>query len=90
MFLSSILDSSKQEQGSFGWPDDLVNLKVDILPTLEAKQRAFACHQTQFGGDNLFSKLPAAELRELMRYEYLALARPEPAADLMLLDLFES
>ncbi len=79
-----------EEQGTFGWPDELVNLKVDTLSAVEAKRRAFECHQTQFGGDNLFSRLPEAELRELIRYEYLALARPEPATGLMLADLFES
>lgn len=77
-----------QEQGTFGWPDELVNLRLDALSAVEAKQKAFECHQTQFG-DSFFSEMPEAELRELIRYEYLALARPEPANDLMLDDLFE-
>lgn len=81
---------SFEEQGIDGWPDELVNLTVDTLEMAEIKQKAFACHQTQFGGDDFFAKLSDDDLRELMRYEHLALAIPEPSENLVLDDLFVS
>ncbi|MFQ5435176.1 MAG: PIG-L family deacetylase, partial [Anaerolineae bacterium] len=71
-----------------GWPDDNVQCIMDVRHTVAAKWAAFNCHRTQFGEGNLFRRLPAEEMQEILSREYFALALPEPAPDLRLHDLF--
>ena len=62
---------------------------MDVADTVQAKLDAFRCHKTQFGADNLFQRLPEAEMKAIYNQEYFALAWPEPAAGFMLAGLFE-
>lgn len=39
-----------------GWPDDAVDLTLDVSQWSADKWRAFECHATQFGEDNLFRR----------------------------------
>jgi LmbE family N-acetylglucosaminyl deacetylase len=78
-----------EEREEQGWPEEQVNVTLDVSATVEAKLAAFRCHQTQFGAENIFRRLPEAEMKELLGYEYFALARPVPPPDLRLPGLFD-
>jgi LmbE family N-acetylglucosaminyl deacetylase len=71
-----------------GWPDDEVNVTMDVSSTVENKWDALNCHRTQFGPGNLFRRLPEEDVKQLMSREYFALAWPEAAPDVHLPDLF--
>jgi len=86
------LDTSqltRLEEDGAGWPDDQVDLTLDVSDTVQAKWDALNCHRTQFGPNNLFRRLPEASIKILMSYEHFALAYPEHAAGLQLNDLFD-
>lgn len=72
-----------------GWPDDQYHVTLDISGKVEQKLAAFRCHATQFGPDNIFRRLPEAEMAEVLRYEYFAQALPEPTPGLKLNGLFD-
>jgi len=72
----------------FLWPDEAVNVRLDVSHTVELKWQALQCHRTQFGPGNLFRRLPEERVKKLMSKEYFALAWPAPAAVLQLPDLF--
>jgi len=85
------LDTSqlaRLEEDGAGWPDDQVDLTLDVSETVQAKWDALSCHRTQFGPNNLFRRLPEASVQTLMSYEHFALAYPKHAAGLQLTDLF--
>jgi len=73
----------------YGWPDERVNVVLDVSSTVEEKWQALNCHRTQFGPKNLFRRLPEQFAKQLMSYEHFALAWPEPPPGLRLTDLFE-
>ncbi len=70
------------------WPDEAVNVRLDVSHSVDLKWQALQCHRTQFGPGNLFRRLPEERVKKLMSKEYFALAWPEPAAGLQLPDLF--
>lgn len=76
------------EAGDRGWPDDQVTVAMAMPDTVDAKLAALECHASQFGGENMFRKLPADVMRDLLCREFFALAWPEPAPGLILDDLF--
>jgi LmbE family N-acetylglucosaminyl deacetylase len=71
-----------------GWPDEAVNVTMDVSATVEDKWDALYCHRTQFGPGNFFRRLPEKDAKLLMSKEYFALAWPEPAPGVELPDLF--
>ena len=69
------------------WSDDQVDVEVDVSDVVDRKWSALQCHQTQFGPDNLFRRLPDEDAKALMSREYFAIAWPEisreePGSDL--------
>lgn len=70
------------------WSDDLVDVEIDVSEVIEKKWSALHCHQTQFGPDNLFRRLPDNEAKELMSREYFAIAWPENQGTVSRSDLF--
>jgi N-acetyl-1-D-myo-inositol-2-amino-2-deoxy-alpha-D-glucopyranoside deacetylase len=76
------------EESGAGWPDDKVNVMLNVAGEVEAKWTALNCHRTQFGPDNLFRRLPEDDLKRMMSREYFALAWPEPEPGVQLNDLF--
>jgi N-acetyl-1-D-myo-inositol-2-amino-2-deoxy-alpha-D-glucopyranoside deacetylase len=76
------------EESGAGWPDDKVNVVLNVADEVDAKWTALNCHRTQFGPDNLFRRLPEDEVKGMMSQEYYALAWPEPESGLQLHDLF--
>ncbi len=71
-----------------GWPDEAVNVTMDVSNTVEDKWDALYCHRTQFGPGNFFRRLPEKDAKLLMSKEYFALAWPEPVPGAELPDLF--
>lgn len=57
-----------------GWPDDDVDLLVDVSQYGEHKWRAFECHATQFGEDNMFRRASDALQDLLLSREAFVLA----------------
>ena len=82
-------DFARFEEAGVGWPDDKVNVTLDVADTVDAKWSALECHRTQFGPGNLFRRLPDAALKRMMSREYFALAWPEPAPGARFNDLFD-
>ena len=70
------------------WPEDQIHVAVDVSSHVEQKWTAWNCHRTQFGPNSRFRRLPDAEMKEILSTEYFALARPTPAPDTMLANLF--
>ncbi len=72
-----------------GWPDEQIQLTLDVSATVEAKWAALTCHRTQIGPDNPFRQLPEERVREMMSREYFVLAWPESETEVKLTDLFD-
>lgn len=62
----------------FGYDDDQITTVIDVSAYLDAKNRAFQAHKTQFSGDNGFSRLPDDVVRRMLSTENFILARPTP------------
>ena len=70
------------------WSDDQVDVEVDVSDVVDRKWSALQCHQTQFGPDNLFRRLPDEDAKALMSREYFAIAWPEISREEPSSDLF--
>jgi N-acetyl-1-D-myo-inositol-2-amino-2-deoxy-alpha-D-glucopyranoside deacetylase len=81
-------DFDRFDDPSIGWPDDQVNVRLDVSSTVNSKWEALNCHRTQFGPGNLFRRLPEDQVKKLMSVEHFALAWPEPQPGLQLSGLF--
>ena len=66
--------SISSRKAGLGWPDDEVDVTVDVSSTFDAKQKALLCHQTQFGPSNPLRQLPEETTRQMMSQEHFALA----------------
>ncbi len=75
--------------GALRWPEEKIHVILDVSSTVEDKWQALNCHRTQFGPDNLFRRLPADRVKQLMSREYFALAWPEPLPGQKLEGLFQ-
>lgn len=64
-----------------------INFAVDVSAYVDAKWRALECHATQFGPQNLFRRVPAGEMRQLMSVEYFWMARPDAPSGQLYPDL---
>lgn len=76
---TSDFDRFIEEQGEPGWPNDQIDVTLDVARMVEAKWTALQCHQTQLAPDNPFRQLPEAVIRQLMSQEYFVQAWPERA-----------
>jgi LmbE family N-acetylglucosaminyl deacetylase len=71
-----------------GIPDYTIHAVLDVGAYTEQKWAAWDCHQTQFGPNSRFRRLPDAEMQQLLGREYFNLAYPVPEPGLRLDDLF--
>jgi LmbE family N-acetylglucosaminyl deacetylase len=83
-------DLDRFEDPRVGWPDELVNVRINVSGNVQSKWEALNCHRTQFGPGNLFHRLPDAEVKQLMSSECFSLAWPEPQPGLILKGLFDN
>lgn len=77
------------EEAVIGWPDDQINVIMDVTDTIDTKWRALQSHRTQLGGDNFFSRLPEAVIKQMLSRETFVQAWPEPSEGLRLTHLFD-
>jgi len=82
-------DFAKFEEGGLGWPDDEVHVSLDVTSTLDTKQKALRCHQTQFGPNNPLRQLPEEVTRRMLSREHFALAWPHPPTGSPMSHLFD-
>jgi LmbE family N-acetylglucosaminyl deacetylase len=59
------------------WPDDEVDVIIDVSGFMDRKLAAILCHQTQLNEHSFFMRLPEPELREQWSKEYFGLAWPK-------------
>lgn len=57
-----------------GTCDDRITTVIDVVPFLEVKKRALACHKTQLPPGNLFAQMSDEEVRKWWGKEYFVLA----------------
>ena len=81
-------DLDRFDETGIAWPDDQVDVEVDVSNVVDRKWSALQCHQTQFGPDNLFRRLPDEDAKTLMSREYFAIAWPEISREKPGSDLF--
>ena len=62
------------------WEGDEIHAILDVGEYVDRKWAAWECHQTQFGPNSRFRRLPEDEMKELLSREYFTLAIPEPPA----------
>jgi len=73
---------------TIGYPDEKINVIIDVAPFVEAKWSALRCHRTQFGPNNPFELMPKEQMSQMMSREYYVQVWPEPGAGVHLSDLF--
>ena len=71
-----------------GWPDEQVNVTLDVSQTVEEKWEAFNCHRTQFGPQSLMRRLSKKDIKPLLSQEHFHLAWPSSESSAHLSDLF--
>jgi LmbE family N-acetylglucosaminyl deacetylase len=81
-------DFARFEEAGAGWPDEKVNVTLDISAFIDAKWTALHCHRTQLSPDNLFLKVPEQVIKQGFSREHFALAIPEPQPGERLSGLF--
>ena len=57
-----------------GTCDDRITTVIDVVPFLEVKKRAIACHKTQLPPGNLFAQMSDEEMRKWWGKEHFVLA----------------
>jgi LmbE family N-acetylglucosaminyl deacetylase len=67
-------DFDRWMESEIGWPDDQIDLIMDVSDFVEAKGKAMECHRTQFGNEDPNQRLPDEIMKGLMSREYFALA----------------
>lgn len=71
------------------WDDDEVHVRMDLTSVADEKWKALNAHRTQFGENNMFSRIPVEEAKAIMASETFVLAQPAPESGTKLSDLFD-
>jgi LmbE family N-acetylglucosaminyl deacetylase len=58
------------------WPEDNVDLELDVSAYVDAKWQALLCHRTQIGPEHPFRRAARDAVMGMMRTEHFALAMP--------------
>ncbi len=82
-------DELLQARLEAGVPDYDFHAVLDVGDYIQQKWAAWDCHQSQFGPDSRFRRLPDAEMQQILSREYFHLAYPAAGADTRLADLFD-
>jgi LmbE family N-acetylglucosaminyl deacetylase len=90
-FMRQIADYMREQnyQGSFsnlgpeklGLPDELIDVRLNVEPWLETKNRSWSMHRTQIDPTNAMAQLPAEIQRKWRMYEYFQLAATRVGPD---------
>ena len=85
----SELGSAESFQGFTGWPDEKIQVIMDVSDTIAEKWNALNCHRTQLSPQNPFRRVSEETAREILSCEFFVQAWPEPARGEKLDDLFQ-
>ena len=90
-FMRQIAEYMREQnyQGSFsnldpeklGLPDELIDVRLNVEPWLETKNRSWSMHRTQMDTTNALAQLPAEFQRKWRMYEYFQLAATRVGSD---------
>jgi LmbE family N-acetylglucosaminyl deacetylase len=90
-FMRQIAEYMREQnyQGSFsnldpeklGLPDELIDVRLNVEPWLETKNRSWSMHRTQIDPTNAMAQLPAEIQRKWRMYEYFQLAATRVGPD---------
>lgn len=79
----------RMAESGAGWPDDAIDLTIDVSAFAQAKWESLNSHQTQFGEDNAFRRATEAMMEELLNREFFVLAQSAPGAGPEVADLID-
>jgi LmbE family N-acetylglucosaminyl deacetylase len=79
----------RMDEAGIGWPDDMVDITVDVSDFVSAKWAALESHQTQFGDNNQFRQASEAMMHQTLGREYFFIAMPWRDERGTMVDLFE-
>lgn len=71
------------------WDDNDVHVRMDLSAVADAKWDALNAHRTQFGENNIFSRIPVEDAKAALANETFVLAQPSPAPGAKFADLFD-
>lgn len=77
------------EEAADFWDDNKVDVRMDLSGVADAKWDALNAHRTQFGENNIFSRIPVEEAKASLSTETFVLAQPAPVSGTQLADLFD-
>jgi LmbE family N-acetylglucosaminyl deacetylase len=66
-------DFDQMADRMIGWPDDQVDLTMQVGDYADAKWNALLCHATQFGDNDLFQNADESLRRQMLSREYFVL-----------------
>ena len=85
----SDLGSEDSFQGFTGWPDEKIQVVMDISENVGEKWNALNCHRTQLSPQNPFRRVSEETARNILSCEFFVQAWPEPAKEKKMNDLFQ-
>jgi N-acetyl-1-D-myo-inositol-2-amino-2-deoxy-alpha-D-glucopyranoside deacetylase len=74
-------DFDQMAERMIGWPDDQVDLTMDVLAYADAKWNALLCHATQFGGNDMFKRADEAARQQMLGREFFVLGPSLPTEE---------
>lgn len=77
------------EEAADFWDDNKVDVRMDLSGVADAKWDALNAHRTQFGENNIFSRIPVEEAKASLSTEAFVLAQPAAVSGTQLADLFD-
>ena len=72
---------SNLDPEKLGLPDELIDVRLNVEPLLETKNRSWSMHRTQIDPTNAMAQLPADFQRKWRMYEYFQLAATRVGPD---------
>ena len=76
-------------QGFTGWPDEKIQVVMDISENVGEKWNALNCHRTQLSPQNPFRRVSEETARNILSCEFFIQAWPEPEKEKKMYDLFQ-
>ena len=73
---------SRLDPEKLGMPDELIDVRLNVEPYIETKNRSWAMHRTQMDTTNAMAQLPAEFQRKWRMYEYFQLAATRVGPDI--------
>jgi N-acetyl-1-D-myo-inositol-2-amino-2-deoxy-alpha-D-glucopyranoside deacetylase len=66
----------RMDEAGIGWPEDMIDITVDVTDYIPNKWAALESHATQFGGESIFRRASEAMKEQMLGREYFFIAIP--------------